>query len=73
MSVYVSLIVWPLSCLTITSPPGNRGIMEVLELMELDWANFQIELIRPQLQQESIEYERKKFNEFLQRQSSKNV
>lgn len=47
--------------------------MEVLELMELDWANFQIELIRPQLQQESIEYERKKFNEFLQRQSSKNV
>lgn len=42
-----------------------RGIMELLDLMKLDWANFSISAIRPHLQQQSIEYERKKFAEFL--------
>lgn len=46
-----------------------RGIMQLLDLMKLDWANFSITAIRPHLQQQSIEYERKKFQEFLESQS----
>lgn len=45
--------------------------MELLELMKLDMANFAIEQIRPHIQQQSVHYERKKFQEFLETQSSK--
>ena len=48
-----------------------QGIMELLEVMKLDWTNFAIEQIRPHLQQQSIDYEKKKFKEFLESQSSK--
>ena len=48
-----------------------RGIMELLELMKLDMTNFTIEQLRPHLQQQSVEYERTKFKEFLETQSSK--
>src|SRR5687767_9280351 len=47
-----------------------RGIMELLEVMRLDMANFTITQMRPHIQQQSVEYERKKFREFLESQSS---
>lgn len=49
---------------------SDRGIMEVLELMRLDMANFTIAQLRPQIKQQSMEYEREKFREFLESQSS---
>jgi hypothetical protein len=47
-----------------------RGIMELLDVMKLDMANFHIQQMRPHIQLKSIEYERKKFKEFLDSQSS---
>ncbi|KAI1303004.1 T-complex protein 11-like protein 1 [Halotydeus destructor] len=49
--------------------PLFRGIMELLEVMKLDMANFTIQQMRPHIQQQSIDYERKKFQEFLETQS----
>lgn len=45
-----------------------RGIMETLEIMKLDMANFTIQTIRPTIEKESKEYEKKKFQEFLDTQ-----
>lgn len=45
--------------------------MDLLELMKLDMTNFTIEQLRPHLQQQSVEYERTKFKEFLETQSRK--
>jgi len=45
-----------------------RGIMETLEIMKLDMANFTIQTIRPTIEKESKEYEKKKFQEFLETQ-----
>ncbi|XP_066999721.1 T-complex protein 11-like protein 1 isoform X2 [Anabrus simplex] len=45
--------------------PVFRGILETLDLMKLDMANFTISLIRPNIIATSIEYERKKFAEIL--------
>ncbi|XP_076467122.1 T-complex protein 11-like protein 1 [Babylonia areolata] len=45
--------------------PLFKEIFEVLELMKMDMANFTIQQIRPYLQQQSVEYERKKFTEIL--------
>lgn len=45
--------------------PLFRQIFEVLDLMKMDMANFTIQQIRPYLQQQSVEYERKKFNELV--------
>ncbi|XP_043483157.1 T-complex protein 11-like protein 1 isoform X1 [Leptopilina heterotoma] len=46
-----------------------RGIMEVLQLMRLDLANFTITMMRPNIVASSIEYEKTKFAEFLKIQS----
>lgn len=46
-----------------------RGIMEVLQLMRLDLANFTITMMRPNIVASSIEYEKAKFAEFLKVQS----
>lgn len=48
-----------------------QGIMDLLEIMKLDWTNFTIQQIRPHLKQQSIDYEKKKFKDFLDSQSSK--
>jgi len=48
--------------------PKFRSIMEMLELMRKDMANFTIRQIRPYIQQNSIEYERKKFSEYFDAQ-----
>lgn len=48
--------------------PLFKAIFEVLDLMKMDMANFTIQQMRPYLQQQSVDYERKKFNEFLKTQ-----
>ena len=40
--------------------------------MKMDMANFTIQQIRPYIQQQSVEYEKKKFQEFLQKQQGIN-
>uniref|UniRef100_H3CCZ2 T-complex 11, testis-specific-like 1 n=1 Tax=Tetraodon nigroviridis TaxID=99883 RepID=H3CCZ2_TETNG len=44
-----------------------REIFSVLDLMKMDMANFAVSYIRPHLVQQSVEYERGKFQEFLER------
>jgi len=48
--------------------PLFRGIMELLEMMKLDMANFTIQTIRGTIEKESKDYERNKFQEFLETQ-----
>ncbi|XP_071112686.1 T-complex protein 11-like protein 1 [Haliotis cracherodii] len=48
--------------------PLFKEIFEVLDLMKMDMANFTIQQMRPYLQQQSVEYERNKFQEFLKTQ-----
>ncbi|XP_077144221.1 T-complex protein 11-like protein 1 isoform X2 [Ranitomeya variabilis] len=45
-----------------------RAIFAILDLMKLDMANFAISSIRPHLMQQSVEYERKKFQDFFEKQ-----
>ncbi|XP_053449367.1 T-complex protein 11 X-linked protein 2-like [Nycticebus coucang] len=45
-----------------------RGIFHVLGLMKMDMANYTIQSIRPYLQEYSIQYERAKFQELLDKQ-----
>ncbi|KAG1675722.1 T-complex protein 11-like protein 1 [Nymphon striatum] len=49
--------------------PLFREIMQLLEVLKLDMANFTIQQIRPHIQQHSIEYEKEKFKEFLKTQN----
>ncbi|XP_077258928.1 T-complex protein 11-like protein 1 isoform X1 [Temnothorax americanus] len=42
-----------------------KGVMELLQLMRLDLANFTITMMRPNIIASSIEYEKGKFAEFL--------
>ena len=37
----------------------------MLDLLHMDMANFTIQQMRPYLQQQSVEFERKQFKEFL--------
>ncbi|KAM3608592.1 uncharacterized protein V6R79_001378 [Siganus canaliculatus] len=48
--------------------PLLKEIFSVLDLMKMDMANFAISSIRPHLMQQSVEYERSKFQEFLEKQ-----
>ncbi|XP_005104684.1 T-complex protein 11-like protein 1 [Aplysia californica] len=50
--------------------PKFRAILEMLELMRKDMANFTIRQIRPYIQQNSIEYERKKFSDYFDAQKA---
>ncbi|CAG5117422.1 unnamed protein product [Candidula unifasciata] len=52
--------------------PKFRAIMETLELMRRDMANFTIKQIRPYIQQ-NIEYETKKFAEYFETQRALGV
>ena len=45
-----------------------RNIFEMMDVMKMDMANYTIQQIRPYLQQQSIEYERTKFQQFLDQQ-----
>jgi len=46
----------------------SREIFSVLDMMKMDLANFTIQQMRPYIQQQSVEYERKKFEEFKEKQ-----
>ncbi|KAM9375403.1 T-complex protein 11-like protein 1 [Pholidichthys leucotaenia] len=48
--------------------PLLKAIFSVLDLMKVDMANFALTSIRPHLMQQSVEYERNKFQEFLDKQ-----
>uniref|UniRef100_A0A667ZLM5 T-complex 11, testis-specific-like 1 n=1 Tax=Myripristis murdjan TaxID=586833 RepID=A0A667ZLM5_9TELE len=48
--------------------PLLKAIFSVLDLMKMDMANFALSSIRPHLLQQSAEYERNKFQEFLEKQ-----
>jgi len=45
-----------------------RGIMDLLEMMKLDMANFTIQQVRPVIVSQSVEYEKIKFQDFLDSQ-----
>ncbi len=45
-----------------------RGIMDVLGLMKLDMANFNIRQYRPILQQQAVAYEKLTFEKFMENQ-----
>ena len=47
-----------------------RGIMELLEMMRLDLANFTLNRFKPHIKAHSHDYERDKFNEILKQQKS---
>ena len=40
----------------------------MLEVLKMDMANFTIQQIRPFVQQQSVDYEKKKFDELLKQQ-----
>lgn len=48
--------------------PLLKAILSVLGLMKMDMVNFALTSIRPHLMQQSVEYERSKFQEFLEKQ-----
>ncbi|KAI1904595.1 hypothetical protein AGOR_G00007240 [Albula goreensis] len=48
--------------------PLFKAIFTVMDMMKIDMANFAVSSIRPHLMQQSVEYERKKFQEFLNKQ-----
>lgn len=50
-----------------------KGIMDLIDLMKLDMANYHIKLSRPQIVRYSFEYEREKFKEFLEVQEKMNI
>lgn len=50
-----------------------REILRVMEILKMDIANFTIQQIRPFIQQQSVDYERKKFLEFLKAQQENNL
>lgn len=45
----------------------------MLDLMKMDMANFAVSYIRPHLVKQSVEYERSKFQEFLDRHPSEGL
>ncbi|CAF0875829.1 unnamed protein product [Adineta ricciae] len=59
---------------TITDPAECfRGIMEVLSLMKLDMANFNIRQYRPLLQQQAVAYEKSTFDKFMENQRAMGI
>ncbi|CAB1322860.1 unnamed protein product [Coregonus sp. 'balchen'] len=53
--------------------PLLKALFPVLDKMKLDMANFAVSSIRPHLLQQSVEYERKKFQEFVEKQPNQAV
>ncbi|XP_051975810.1 T-complex protein 11-like protein 1 [Xyrauchen texanus] len=48
--------------------PLFKSMFAVLDKMKFDMANFAVSSLRPHLLQQSVEYERKKFQEFMEKQ-----
>ena len=38
----------------------------VIDVMKLDMANFELQAVKPRLLQQSVEYEREKFKQYLE-------
>ncbi|KAK3098937.1 hypothetical protein FSP39_024473 [Pinctada imbricata] len=53
--------------------PLFKSIFSILDVMNMDMANFTIQQMRPYLQQQSVDYERAKFDEFLKAQDEAGV
>jgi hypothetical protein len=53
---------------TLNNQVSKRGIMEMLDLLKLDMANYTIQQMRPYIQQQVVTYEQKKFQELLDAQ-----
>ncbi|MGH0154911.1 UNVERIFIED_CONTAM: hypothetical protein FKN15_037552 [Acipenser sinensis] len=53
--------------------PLFKAIFSVLDLMKIDMANFAVSSIRPHLMQQSVEYERTKFQEFIEKQHNSRI
>lgn len=49
--------------------PLFQGILKMLDVMKLDMANFHIQQARPLIVSQSVEYEKIKFKEFLEKTS----
>lgn len=49
-----------------------KGILETIDLMKIDMANFTISVMRPQIQASSVQYEKQKFADFLKVQNGNN-
>lgn len=43
-----------------------REVFSLIDAMKVDMANFQLQTIKPHLMQQSVEYERKKFKDYVQ-------
>lgn len=52
--------------------PLFRGIMEQLNLMKIDMANFSIQQARPLIQSHSVAYEQEQFKKYLEAQTAAN-
>ena len=50
-----------------------REVFNLMDAMKVDMANFQLQSIKPHLVQQSIEYERNKFKDYLQSNPGKSV
>ncbi|CAL8376069.1 unnamed protein product [Arctogadus glacialis] len=48
--------------------PLLKAIVKALDLMKMDMVNFTLSTLKPHLMQQSAEYERQKFTEFLEKQ-----
>lgn len=48
-----------------------REIFRLLDIMHVDMANFTISQMRPYLKEQSVTYERTKFEEFIVQQEGK--
>ena len=59
-SIDISCTLIPCMCLVV-----HREIFHVLDLMKLDMANYKLSVLRPQILQQSVDYERQKFKEYL--------
>lgn len=49
-----------------------RGIFELINLMKIDMANFELQTLKPVLIQQAVKYEKEKFAEFLEQNSGEN-
>ena len=51
----------------------SREIFRVLDLMKMDMVNFTIQSLRPDLQRQSVEYERAKFQSIVEKTPSESA
>jgi len=50
-----------------------REVFSLMDAMKVDMANFQLQTIKPHLVQQSVEFERKKFKDYLETNPGTNI